>query len=150
MANRVTKFVLDSGGTTYIGTDATGSPSTPIISKWSTKADGVFTRLIVDTHYIVAPPTSDDGAAGRTQIAAYLEATRTAMKWKPPVLKELARGVAVIPNTFSNRGSVKRDDGTTLLANCFLESVAVTDDEVGMNAVGLQFVFVAVAPRAAP
>lgn len=149
MATRELKFVLDTGGTTLLGADTTaGSPVLPVISNWSFRAEGPLTRLDVDSFYFVSPGT-DDLAVARTLVGAYLEASRTSMLYKPPVIKELARGAAAIPNTHANKGSVKRADNTVILADCYLESAAVTDD-TQVNGIGLRFTFVAVAPRGAP
>ena len=149
--DRFVKFRFPSSVTVYLGWDPDNSgfgspPSKPALCNWTATAEDRLTRYKVDTFFFTDEGT-DDLETARKDVAAYLETMRTVLLWRPLVIKNLVRGGAVIPNTHGNQGDLLTHNEAVLLADCYLESVEITDD-VGVNGVGVRFTFVAVAPRA--
>lgn len=158
MANRVLYFDRKTGGTggsldhTYLGKDV--SPDNiggnRVVANWSMTAEGPWSKIQIDTFYFASPVADADYNTARKDAAAYLEVIRSACHYRPPILKELARGAAVLVHSAENFGSIVNEgDGSTLLADCQLLEASITDD-VGIHGVGVRFVFGAIAACAVP
>ena len=149
------KFVLQAAPNTvtYLGKDATGVTPFKTAGNIFPSVEGNLARQRIETFFFADIETASDPnlTAARAAAAAYLDACRLSMGYRgPPIVKDLARGAAVISNVFAAKGDLKLDDdGTTVFANCFLES-AETIDDPGIHGVGIAFTFVAVAAHAAP
>lgn len=123
------KFVRRTDGTgsvldqTTLALDA----STPLPSDFKQVPDPVLTKIQVEALFFpsTALSTEDNYQLARRQAVARLEALRSALKYRPVQVKNMARGVAVIPNVHQNFGDLVQiaEDGTTeaaILENCCL------------------------------
>lgn len=152
----VLKFIRRTGGTggtideTFLGHDEelAGSPPSAPPSTWKHEPQGALARVVVDTFYFADPTTDLDEA--RLAAAAYVEAFRTAVNYRPPIVKELTRNATVLVHLAENFGDLVVDPGgDVVLADCQLVEASVTDD-VGIHGIGVQFVFAAVTPTCQP
>jgi hypothetical protein len=137
-----TGTVLD---TTFLGHNET---STGAPAMWSFQPDGMLIKCVVETFYFADPTQTN--AQQRVAAVKYIEDLRSALLYRPIIVKELARGKAVMPRIVQNFGTlVLHSPSTTLLTNCTLIEASVSDD-VGINGIGIRLVFGRVADAATP
>ncbi|HLO42637.1 MAG TPA: hypothetical protein VK176_16560 [Phycisphaerales bacterium] len=133
------KFIRKTDGTgstlstTVLALDGTD----PLPCDYQQVPDAVLTKIQVKALYFSATAitTQDSHQAARRAVVARLEVLRDALCYKPVTVKQLARGVAVIPNVHQNFGDLveMNEDGTTanvILANCCLLEASVEDSGV--------------------
>lgn len=145
-----------SGGatlsTTLLGYDYSGS-SNECTGTYSITSEGELTKVTVDTFYIPNDPNfSSDayGHAARALAEAYLESVRTAVNFRPAIIKKLARGQAVAAKISESWGDLQLvNNSSTILAGVTLMDASVVDDP-GLHVIGLRFVFGKVAAVLTP
>lgn len=145
------RFVLKENGTgSVISTTKLGlDDTTEVPCEFRAVPDQVLNKVEVRCHYFPGT-TVTDGATfntARALVVARMEALKVALRWKPPVVKPMARGVAVMPNVFNNFGDLVQaaTNGsattTNILTNCTLVDAAVVDDDAAINGITLSLTF---------
>ncbi len=161
----ILKFIRRTGGTgstlstTYLGYDynqsLTSPASTRAAATWTIENDGPLVRYVVDTYYFAQDPvfaTDPYGQVGRKDAIAYIEAVKYACIFRPIAVKNLARGLAVIPKVTESWGDLVNESNSNavLLSNCTLLSAEVLDDDARLHVTKVRFVFGRVCDAATP
>lgn len=156
------KFVRRTNGTgTVLSTTQLGSvEGDPCPAAFFAYPEGPLSMVRVQVHYFSAPASDSPAhlAAARLAASAYLDSLRLALLHQEPVVHNLPRGRAVMPNIGNNFGDLiyytdlldaSGLSGTTILANCTLFSASVVDDP-GIEGLTLDLVFGKVSASALP
>lgn len=125
------KFRQRAGGTGTIGTVtalATEDGGSDLPCDYVAVADPLLKKVAVRAHYF--PNTSLSYDAARRAAVLRADALKSALNFRVPVVRPLARGKVLVPNIYDNFGELFYDDGTptVILSNCTLFDVAVEDD----------------------
>ena len=143
------QWVPDSGApTVLLGLDELSA----VECTWYPVSEGPVQKVRVDTFYFAQAPASEtEVATRRAAVTAYAESLRTALLFRPPIVKQLARGAAFIPNIHDNFGDLETVAPTPLviLETCVVFDVEVVDDD-GIHGIGISVTFGKVAPCASP
>jgi len=128
------KFVRRTDGTggvldqTTLALDA----STPLPSDFKQVPDPVLTKIQVDALFFpsTALTSEDNWQAARRAAVARLEVLRSALKYRPVQVKNMARGVAVIPNVHQNFGDLVQVAENGVTENVILENCCLLESSV--------------------
>lgn len=112
---------LDSGSEGHVHGEFTLTP------------DGMLVRAVCAAYYFAADPeTADEEVTARQSATAHADDLKASLRFRPPIVKELARGAVVLPNIHNNFGdlvAVDTEGGDhVVLANCTCSGVEIEDD----------------------
>lgn len=118
-------------GTILSTVDLSVDGSTAISGDYTPVPDEILNKVQVRAFYFPSGDETTEYDSNRAAIAGRVEALKTALKFKPPTVKRLARGVAVMPNIYNNFGDLVYGPSspyTVILANCCLLDISVEED----------------------
>lgn len=143
------KFRRRSGGTgailseTYLSVDG----ATPIASDYAQEPDPVLTRYSVFAHYFTGIDLSDPNAAreARRRVVDRIDELKSALGWRgPPIVRQLGRGRATMPNVYDNFGDLvmaSASGDSLLLNNCALYDAGIADDSARVQGIAIRLTF---------
>lgn len=143
------KFVRRSNGTgailstTWLSIDA----NVPIPSDYRQDPDQVLSKYSVRVHYFTSIDLSDPGAAreARRLVVARLNDLKSDLRWRgSPVVRQLGRGKATMPNIYDNFGDLvmtSTSGDSMLLNNCVLFDSTIEDDSAMVAGIALRLTF---------
>lgn len=130
-------------GTHDLGYDDDASGNIQYHSTFRVLDEGPLVKYVVQTFYWHTDPTTEaEVIAARAAAMAYLDDLKATLRYREPVVRDLARGRVHLPNIHQNFGElvVSGTGAATLLTNCTLFDAQVTDD-VGIHGIGIELTF---------
>lgn len=143
------KFVRRSNGTGAVlsTTSLSIDSGTAIPSDYRQDPDQVLSKYSVRVHYFTSIDLSDPDAAreARRLVVARLDNLKSVLRWRgSPVVRQLGRGKAIMPNVYDNFGDLvmaSLSGDSTLLNNCTLFDATVDDDTAMVAGIALRLTF---------
>ena len=132
MAFTTIKFKQRAGGTGALGTVtvlAVSDTAGNLPCDYVAVADPLLKKVAVRAHYFPADALSYD--ACRRAAVLRRDALLSALNYRVPIVRPLARGKVAVPNLYDNFGDLVYDSGSpnvVILDNCTLFDITVDDD----------------------
>jgi len=143
------KFRRRTGGTgailseTYLSVDG----AAPIPSDYAQDPDPSLTRYSVYAHYFTDVDLSNPNSAreARRRVVARIDELKSALGWRgQPIVRQLGRGRASMPNVYDNFGDLvmtSASGDSLILDNCALLDASIADDSARVQGIAIRLTF---------